>query len=168
MTLDGSLEHTTDGGYVIAFDRVMDRSPEQIWSMLTEPQRLASWLGDVEVDLRVGGAFIIRFRAMTVVMTGKITALTPGRVLEYTWLENYGMPESVVRWEIVPVASGCRLQLSHRFPPGCTPKDMSGFLGGWHAFLNAIPVAAEGVFVPYADEKALQAAYSERYAALGV
>jgi uncharacterized protein YndB with AHSA1/START domain len=163
MKLDGSLESTADGAYIVTFDRVMQRSPEEIWSALTDPERLARWLGDVEVDLRVGGAFIIHFRSMSAVMTGQITALEPGRVIEYSWLENYGMPGSVVRWEIVPLRAGCRLTLTHRFPPGCHLKDMASFLGGWHAFLDAIPIAAGGAFVPYADEKALQAGYTERY-----
>jgi uncharacterized protein YndB with AHSA1/START domain len=163
MNLDGSLEQTADGGYVVAFDRVMNRSPEDIWSALTDKERLARWLGDVEVDLRVGGAYIIRFRTMSVVMTGQITALEPGRMIEYSWLENYGMPSSLVRWEIVPLAAGCRLKLTHRFPPGCKLKDMTSFLGGWHAFMDAIPIAAGGAFVPYADEKGLEAGYRKRY-----
>jgi hypothetical protein len=102
---------------------------------------------------------------MKVVMTGEITALEPGRVIEYTWLENQGMSASIVRWEIAPLASGCRLKLTHRFPAGCALKDLIGFLGGWHAFLDAIPVAAGGSFVPYADEEGLQAGYRQRYAA---
>ncbi len=40
----------------------------------------------------MGGAYIIRFRKLSVVMTGSITALSPGELLDYTWKENYGMP----------------------------------------------------------------------------
>jgi len=175
MMLDGSLERTADGGHIVSFERVMDRPPERIWSTLTEPARLAKWLGDVEVDLRVGGAFVIRFHqpqrpadpapGETAVMTGQITVLEPPRLIEYTWLEGSGMPSSLVRWEIVPLESGCRLKLTHRFPPGCAVKDLTSFLGGWHAFLDAIPSAAEGVFVPYADETELAAGYRRRYGA---
>lgn len=32
-------------------------------------------------------------------------------------------------------------------------------MGGWHAFLNAIPVATDDTFVHYADEKELEAGY---------
>jgi uncharacterized protein YndB with AHSA1/START domain len=163
MTLDGTVEQAADGDWIVAFDRVIDRPPEKIWSALTDPGRLANWLGDVEVDLRVGGKFIIHFRKMTVVMTGAIMALEPGRVIEYSWLENYGMPSSVVRWEIVPAPAGCRLRLTHRFAASCVLKEMTSFLGGWHAFLNAIPIAADGAFVPYQDEKGLEAGYRQRY-----
>jgi uncharacterized protein YndB with AHSA1/START domain len=163
MTLDGTVEHAADGDWIVAFDRAIGRPPEKIWSALTDPGRLANWLGDVEVDLRVGGKFIIHFRKLTVVMTGTITALEPGRVIEYSWLENYGMPGSVVRWEIVPAPAGCRLKLTHRFAASCLLKELTSFLGGWHAFLNAIPVAADGAFVPHQDEKDLEAGYRNRY-----
>ena len=160
MTLDGSVERAEDGGWVVAFDRPMDKPPEKVWSVLTEPRRLANWLGDVEVDLRIGGAFVIRFRQMSVVMTGQITALESGRLIEYSWQENNSkMPASKVRWEIVQTQGGCRLKLTHRFPAGCQLKDLTPFMGGWHAFLSAIPVATEDTFVPYADEKELEAGY---------
>jgi uncharacterized protein YndB with AHSA1/START domain len=162
IELDGTVERRQNGGFVVAFDRPIDRSAETVWAALTDPKILANWLGDVEVDLRVGGAFIIRFRRMTVVMTGTITALESGRLIEYSWRENYGMPESAVRWEILPANTGCRLKLIHSFPPECVLNEIVGFAGGWHAFLDAIPVAADGVFVPYADEKALDAGYRKR------
>jgi uncharacterized protein YndB with AHSA1/START domain len=57
MTLDGSVERTADG-WVVVFDRNIDKPPEKLWSALTDPERLANWLGDVEVDLRVGGKFV--------------------------------------------------------------------------------------------------------------
>jgi uncharacterized protein YndB with AHSA1/START domain len=127
---------------------------------LTEPRRLANWLGEVEADLRIGGAFVIRFRQMSVTMTGQITDLEPGRVIEYSWLENnQRMPASKVRWEIIPEPGGCRLRLTHRFPAGYALKDLTPFMGGWHAFFDAIPVATEGTFVPYAEEKELEAGY---------
>jgi DNA-binding transcriptional ArsR family regulator len=61
-TLDGEVTRNADGGLVVAFDRTLDRSPTKVWAALTDPRILANWLGEVEVDLRVGGAFVIRFR----------------------------------------------------------------------------------------------------------
>jgi uncharacterized protein YndB with AHSA1/START domain len=34
---------------------------EDLWAALTEPRRLARWLGEIEGDLRLGGAFHARF-----------------------------------------------------------------------------------------------------------
>jgi uncharacterized protein YndB with AHSA1/START domain len=161
--LDGSVRKTEDGGFIVAFDRLTDRPPARVWAALTDPKILANWLGDVELDLRIGGPFIIRFRRMSVVMTGQITALDPGRMLEYTWSENWGMPTSKVRWEVSPADSGCRLKLSHTFTSECVLDEVVGFAGGWHAFLDAIPTAADGKFVEYADEKALDTDYRARY-----
>jgi hypothetical protein len=81
----------------------------------------------VEVDLRVGGAYIIRFRQLSVVMTGSITALELGRLLEYGWLENYGLPASKVRWEISLAEGSCRLKLSHTFSRECVLNEIVGF-----------------------------------------
>jgi uncharacterized protein YndB with AHSA1/START domain len=162
--LDGLVKKTEDGGYVVAFDRLIDRPPARVWAALTDPNVLRNWLGEVELDLRVGGRYIIRFRKMSVVMTGQITALEPGRILEYSWQENYGMPASKLRWELHPAAdTGCRLKLAHTFAPDCVLKEIVGFAGGWHAFLNAIPPAADGQFVEYADEKEFDAGYRARY-----
>src|SRR5215470_10647503 len=129
--LDGSLRKTEQGGFVVAFDRAIERPAARVWAALTDPRILANWLGEVEVDLRVGGNYIIRFRKMSVVMTGRITALDPGRTLEYTWLENYGMPASKIRWEVSPSDRGCRLQLSHSFTAESALKEIVGFLAGW-------------------------------------
>ena len=163
ISLDGSVQATADGGFVVAFDRPIDRPAAKVWSALTDAKILANWLGDVELDLRVGGVYIIHFRKMTVVMTGTITALEPGRLLEYSWKENYGMPASKVRWEVVPADTGCRLKLSHSFTSECVLSEIVGFAGGWHAFLNAIPAASDGKFVDYADEKDFDAGYRARY-----
>lgn len=163
MNLDGSIERADDGGWIVAFERRLDKPPDKVWSVLTEPARLANWLGEVEVDLRVGGVFNIQFRGMSARMTGQITALEPGRVLEYTWLENNGKPESRVRWEILPAPEGCRLRLMHRFREGCLLQELTHFMGGWHGFLDAIAMATDGTFVPYADEKPLEAGYRKRY-----
>ena len=161
--LDGTVSKTADGGYVVAFDRVIERPPAKVWAALTDPEILANWFGDVEVDLRIGGAYIVRFRRMSVVMTGEITALQPGRMLEYTWTENFGMPTSRIRWEVIPTGTGCRLKLSHAFTAECVLDEILGFAGGWHALLDAIPAASDGTHVEYADEKGFDAGYRERY-----
>jgi uncharacterized protein YndB with AHSA1/START domain len=161
--LDGTVHRTRDGGLIVAFDRLVDRPPGKVWAALTDPKILANWLGDVELEMRVGGPYIVRFRRSTVVMTGTITTLEPEQLIEYTWLENYGMPASLIRWEIIPAGPGCRIKLSHSFDASCVLSQVMSFLGGWHAFLDAIPRGAAGEYVEYADEKELDAAYRARY-----
>jgi uncharacterized protein YndB with AHSA1/START domain len=60
--------------------RLEDRFPtdvDDLWSALTEPDRLARWLGEVEGDLREGGEFRARFFASGWEGTGRVQACEP-------------------------------------------------------------------------------------------
>jgi len=162
--VDGELVQMADG-WRVQFTRTIDRPPTRVWAALTDPAVLKNWIGDVDVELRVGGKYVIRFRDDSIVMTGVITALEPERLLEYSWLENYGMPQSKVRWEIEPLESGCRLLLKHQFPRDCRREQILPFLAGWHDFLDLVPEASDGTFVPYryGYEKQLEVAYRSKY-----
>jgi len=161
--LDGTLSETEGGGLIVRFERVIDRPVAKVWAALTDAAVLKNWLGEVEIEPRVGGKFVLQFRDPNVVMTGAITALEPERVLEFSWLENYGMPQSLCRWELSPVPGGCRLVLTHRFPPGCQRKDVVLFLGGWEGFLDVMAEASDGTFVPYKETAPLAAHYKAKY-----
>jgi len=50
----GSLRSAEGKGIVRMEDR-FDTPVGDVWSALTDPRRLASWLGEVEGDLRPGG-----------------------------------------------------------------------------------------------------------------
>jgi uncharacterized protein YndB with AHSA1/START domain len=84
----GSLRAAEDAGIV----RVEDRFPAGIvdmWSALTDPGRLAVWLGEVEGDLRPGGEFRARFFASGWEGTGRVEACEPPRrLLVLTRQEN--------------------------------------------------------------------------------
>ncbi len=161
--IDGTLTKLADGSHVVAFNRAIARPIEPVWRAITDPAVLKNWLGDVEVEPRVGGKYIIRFRDISVVMTGAITVFEPPRVLEYTWLENYGMPQSLARWELSSEGAGTRLTLRHSFTSDAALKDVLSFMGGWHSFLDVIARAADGEFVPYQDEKPLDAQYRTKF-----
>jgi uncharacterized protein YndB with AHSA1/START domain len=161
MKLDGTYTKRPDGTHVVAFARTIPYPVAKVWAGISDPAVLKNWLGNVEVEPKVGGAFVIRFRDMDVVMTGRITVFEPERVIEYTWRENSGASQSIVRWELAPATTGCALTLTHTFPPEAVENDVLGYLGGWHEFLEAIPEAIDGEFVRYrrADERATDAAY---------
>src|SRR6478752_1031353 len=61
-TLVGTMRSLgeTGTGAVRMEDRY-DTDVDDLWSALTEPQRLARWIGQVEGDLRLGGTFQARF-----------------------------------------------------------------------------------------------------------
>jgi uncharacterized protein YndB with AHSA1/START domain len=65
---------------------------DDVWSALTDPRRLARWLGEVEGDLRLGGAFRAHFYASGWEGTGCIEACEPPRHL-LVWTKDAGEPD---------------------------------------------------------------------------
>jgi uncharacterized protein YndB with AHSA1/START domain len=72
----GSLE-SADGNGVVRMEDRFDTDIDDLWSALTDPGRLASWLGEVEGDLRLGGVFRARFFASGWEGTGRVEACEP-------------------------------------------------------------------------------------------
>jgi uncharacterized protein YndB with AHSA1/START domain len=59
-TLVGSL-HAVDGKAVVRMEDRLSTDADDLWSALTDPQRLARWIVEVEGDLRLGGEFRASF-----------------------------------------------------------------------------------------------------------
>src|SRR3954462_1159716 len=67
--------------------RLEDRFPtdrDDLWSALTDPRRLARWLGEVEGDLRQGGEFRARYFASGWEGTGRVEVCEPPQRLLIT------------------------------------------------------------------------------------
>ncbi|MGI8869596.1 MAG: SRPBCC family protein [Mycobacteriales bacterium] len=60
QTVIGSL-HVIDGTTVVRMDDRFATDADDLWSALTEPDRLARWIATVHGDLRPGGEFQARF-----------------------------------------------------------------------------------------------------------
>jgi uncharacterized protein YndB with AHSA1/START domain len=52
----GSLR-SVDGTGVVRMEDRFDTDIDDLWSALTDPHRLARWLGEVDGDLRQGGEY---------------------------------------------------------------------------------------------------------------
>jgi uncharacterized protein YndB with AHSA1/START domain len=164
--IDGVLSETVEGGRQVRFARRIDRPVARVWAALTDPKVLANWLGDVDIEPRVGGKYHLTFRESGFTMTGVITVFEPEHVLEYTWLEKMEapeMPQSLARWEISAAEAGSLLVLTHRFPKGVARKEILPFLGGWEAFLDALAQGADGTFMPYAPNEPYMKQYRAKY-----
>jgi uncharacterized protein YndB with AHSA1/START domain len=72
----GSLR-TADGKGAVRMEDRFDTDIDDLWSALTDPGRLARWLGEVEGDLRLGGEFRARFFASGWEGTGRVVACEP-------------------------------------------------------------------------------------------
>jgi uncharacterized protein YndB with AHSA1/START domain len=72
----GSLRSADGQGAVRMEDR-FDTDVDEVWSALTDPRRLADWLGEVEGDLRLGGEFRARFFASGWEGSGRVDVCEP-------------------------------------------------------------------------------------------
>ena len=76
----GSLRSADGKGIVRVEDR-FDTDIDDLWSALTDPRRLARWMGEADGDLRLGGEFRARFFASGWEGTGRVEACEPPRRL---------------------------------------------------------------------------------------
>lgn len=135
----GTVTRTGDT-FEVVFERRIARPIEKVWAAVTVPERIADWLAEAEVDLRVGGRYRLRFPG-GYGTDGMITVLQPPRLLEYTWPDPEH-PRSVVRITLEPDGEGCRLTLVQTALSSTTA---AGVVGGWHTHLEGLPGAADGV-----------------------
>ena len=160
--LDGTYSETSEG-VVLSFDRYMDRPIEKLWAVLTVPERIADWMGEAAIDLRVGGRFHLKWHGGQGEMQGVITACDPPRLFEHTWDEGDGVTSRVC-WRLQPDGDGCRLALTHTFPK-IDGRKLLGFAGGWGDFLDVIPRVADGVedHGSHENYRRLRQGYAEKF-----
>jgi uncharacterized protein YndB with AHSA1/START domain len=94
----GSLR-TADGQGVVRVEDRFDTDIDDVWSALTDPRRLARWMGEVEGDLRLGGEFRARVLASGAEATGRVDACEPPRRLLLTMRDadpQPGQPDETV------------------------------------------------------------------------
>lgn len=133
----GVLTRTPDG-VTVRFERAYPTTPEDLWATLTEPARVARWLGPLYGDLRVGGRYEVRMGDdvpdSDENATGEVLACDPPHHLAITWV----FPNEVVTRVEVEVRSddvGALLVLRH---VGLEDAAARGYGGGWHACLDQL------------------------------
>jgi uncharacterized protein YndB with AHSA1/START domain len=72
----------TDGKGVVTVQDSFDSDIQTVWSAITEPSRLASWWGEIEGDLRLGGEYHAHVYASGWDGTGRIDACEAPRRLK--------------------------------------------------------------------------------------
>jgi uncharacterized protein YndB with AHSA1/START domain len=68
---------SADGKGIVRMEDRFDTEIDDLWSALTDPRRLARWIGEVEGDLRLGGEFRARFFTSGWEGTGRVEACEP-------------------------------------------------------------------------------------------
>ena len=87
-----------DGKGVVRMEDRYDTDIDDLWSALTDPDRLARWYGKVEGDLRLGGQLNVRIPD-ALEATGRVDACEPPRRLLVTMRDEDprpGQPEETV------------------------------------------------------------------------
>jgi len=74
----GSLR-SADGVGVVRIEERFDTGIDELWSSLTDAERLARWYGTVDGDLRAGGEFRASLHASGWEGTGRVEACEPPR-----------------------------------------------------------------------------------------
>lgn len=140
----------------------IEATPERIWEAITSSDftNRYGYGGDVEFDLRPGGAFrnlaTAQMKEMgypDVVVTGEVLECDPPRRLVQTWDPVWlDEPATTLTYEIEPSAAGsCRLTLTHelagapetaRQVAGAGPAGDQGG-GGWPWILSGLKTLVE-------------------------
>jgi uncharacterized protein YndB with AHSA1/START domain len=149
---DGTVTQVGDGLYDLRFERRYRFPILKVWAAITEPERLADWLAQATVDLRLGGEFALTWPTLDYRMGGRILALEPPRLFAWTWPDpkDPDGPASVVRWELTEAPDGCRLVLTNTL---IRSADLVSVAGGWHAHLHDLPGAAGSTPTPWSAER---------------
>ena len=128
--------------YQVRFERLIRKPIEKVFAALTVPERLAAWLGAVEIEPRAGGRFVLVFADPPYRMEGEVSAYEPPALFEFTWPEKPGAEPSLVRFALTAEGPATRLVLTQTF---IAKGDLPNVAAGWHEHLERLEQAADGV-----------------------
>jgi uncharacterized protein YndB with AHSA1/START domain len=120
-------------------------TPEKIWEALTtaEFSRQYFFGNAVEIDLKVGGAFIARAPDGSLHIGGEVFECDPPRKLAVTFNVNWpGLIEklgpTLVSYEIEPAGDAVRLTMTESHDRPLNDDILSGGRAGWPAMLSSL------------------------------
>lgn len=153
-----------NGNVQARFERTVEHDQRAVWSMLTEPERLAQWLAPGTIELRLGGAAKLEFIDSGTIIDSTVTALDAPRLIEYSWSSG-DEPSRPVRWETSATAGGTQVTLTITLPQ---TEDVARACAGWEGHLTMLLAALEGVPIkfPFEHFKRTREAYKTRSALL--
>jgi uncharacterized protein YndB with AHSA1/START domain len=115
----GSLR-SVDGTGVVRLEDRFDTDVDDLWSALTDPDRLAHWFGEVEGELCQGGEFRVRI-ALAGERRGQVDACEPPQRLVLTMRDpdpQPGQPEqTVIEAQLIAEGGQARLVWEERGMP---------------------------------------------------
>lgn len=145
----GSLR-SADGKGVVRIEDRYDTDIDDLWAAITDPARLARWHGQVEGDLRPGGAFRLYVEANDIESTGRVEACEPPRRLRVTsretdesYRKGQGVPPFEASLEATLTADGDQTILVLEVQG--MPLDVIAFYGaGWQVHAESLAAHVAG------------------------
>ena len=134
----GSLR-TADGKAVVRMEDRYRTDVDDLWSALTDPERLARWVARVDGDLRVGGAFHASFTSGWE-GPGRVDACEPPRRLLVT-LSPGEDDQTEIEVELAPDGDLTRLVIEERGLPLDEGADHGA---GWQAHVEDLAAYLAG------------------------
>lgn len=112
----GSL-HVADGLGLVRIETTVERSPGAVWAALTEPARLADWLGEATGELREGGEYRGRWRVSGWDGVGRIRVCEPPRRLVLASREVDAAEDNRTEITITPTGAGSAIVVEEQGMP---------------------------------------------------
>ena len=120
-------------------------TPEKVWQALTSAEfgRKYFFGNAVEVDLTVGGAYIVRTPDGALHISGEVIECDPPRKLTVIWNVNWPalvekLGPTLVTYEIEPVGDAVRLTMLQSHDREISDDILSGGRAGWPAILSCL------------------------------
>lgn len=124
----GTLRRLDDGKGAVRMEDLYDTEVDDLWSAITDPDRLARWLVEVEGDLHVGGRIQASFTSSWK-GPGRIEVCDAPRRLLVT-LEPGTDDETQIEVLLAAEGERTRLVVEER---GIPIPELAGHGGGWQA-----------------------------------
>ena len=120
-------------------------TPEKVWQALTtaELSRKYFFGNAVEVDLKIGGAYVVRPPDGSVHISGEVVECDPPRKLTITFNVNWPqliekLGPTLVIYEIEPAGDAVRLTMTEAHDRPLSDDILSGGRSGWPAILSSL------------------------------
>lgn len=120
-------------------------TPEKVWEALTSAEFSRKYFfgNSVEIDLKVGGAYIVRTPDGSLHISGEVAECVPCRKLSFTF--NVNWPElieklgpTLVTYDIEPAGDAVRLTMTESHDRPLDDDILSGGRQGWPAILSSL------------------------------
>jgi len=120
-------------------------TPEKVWEALTSAEFTRKYFfgNSVEIEQRVGGAYIVRTPDGALHITGEVVECDPPRRLAFTFNVNWPaliekLGPTLVSYEIESAGDAVRLTMTESHDRPLSDDILSGGRQGWPAILSSL------------------------------